>query len=44
MSCKEFLDVALDALWEKLDSLVRLLKLLPSLFYMTLFLISSLGP
>lgn len=29
--CKDFLDVALDALWENLDSLVPLLKLLPAL-------------
>ena len=27
--CKDFLDVALDVLWEKLYSLVPLLKLLP---------------
>jgi hypothetical protein len=31
LTCKDFLDVALDALWEELDSLVPLLKLLPSL-------------
>ena len=27
--CKDFLDVSLDALWEKMYSLVPLLKLLP---------------
>ena len=31
LTCKDFLDVALDALWEELDSLVPLLKLLPGL-------------
>ena len=31
LTCKDFLDVELDALWEKLDSLVPLLKLLPTL-------------
>ena len=31
LTCKDFLEVALDALWEKLDSLVPLLKLLPTL-------------
>ena len=31
LTCKDFLDVALDALWEKLYSLVPLLKLLPTL-------------
>ena len=31
LTCKDFLDVALDALWEKMDSLVPLLKLLPAL-------------
>ena len=31
LTCKGFLDVALDALWEELDSLVPLLKLLPAL-------------
>ena len=31
LTCKGFLDVALDALWEKLDSMVPLLKLLPAL-------------
>lgn len=31
LTCKDFLDAALDALWEKLDSLVPLLKLLPAL-------------
>jgi hypothetical protein len=31
LTCKDFLDVALDALWEKMDSLVPLLKLLPGL-------------
>jgi hypothetical protein len=31
LTCKYFLDVALDALWEELDSLVPLLKLLPGL-------------
>ena len=31
LTCKDFLEVALDALWEELDSLVPLLKLLPSL-------------
>ena len=31
LSCKDFLHVALDALWEELDSLVPLLEVLPSL-------------
>ena len=31
LSCKDFLDVALDGLWEELDSLVPLLELLPTL-------------
>jgi hypothetical protein len=31
LTCKDFLDVALDALWEKMNSLVPLLKLLPAL-------------
>ena len=31
LTCKDFLDVALDALWEELDSFVPLLKLLPAL-------------
>ena len=31
LTCKDFLDVALNALWEELDSLVPLLKLLPAL-------------
>ena len=31
LACKDFLEVALDALWEKMDSLVPLLKLLPAL-------------
>lgn len=31
LACKDFLDVALNALWEELDSLVPLLKLLPTL-------------
>jgi hypothetical protein len=31
LTCKDFLDVALDALWEELNSLVPLLKLLPAL-------------
>jgi hypothetical protein len=31
LACKDFLDVALDALWEELDSLVPLLELLPAL-------------
>ena len=31
LTCKDFLDVALDALWEELESLVPLLKLLPAL-------------
>ena len=31
LTCKDFLDVALDALWKELDSLVPLLKLLPAL-------------
>ena len=30
LTCKDFLDVALDAIWKKLDSLVPLLKLLPT--------------
>jgi hypothetical protein len=31
LACKDFLEVALDALWEELGSLVPLLKLLPAL-------------
>ena len=31
LTCKDFLDEALDALWEKLDSMLPLLKLLPAL-------------
>ena len=31
LTCKDFLDVALDALWEELGSFVPLLKLLPAL-------------
>ena len=31
LTCKNFLNVALDALWEELDSLLPLLKLLPAL-------------
>ena len=31
LTCKDFLDVALDALWKELNSLVPLLKLLPAL-------------
>ena len=31
LTCKEFLDVALDTLWEELDSFVPLLKVLPAL-------------
>ena len=31
LTCKDFLDVALDKIWEKLDSLVPVLKLLPAL-------------
>ena len=31
LTCKDFLEVALDALWEELGSLVPLLKLLPAL-------------
>ena len=31
LTCKDFLDVALDAIWEVLNSLVPLLKLLPAL-------------
>ena len=31
LTCKDLLDVALDALWEDLNSLVPLLKLLPAL-------------
>ena len=31
LACKDFLDVALDALWEVLDSLMPLLELLPTL-------------
>ena len=31
LTCKDFLDIALDALWEKLESLVPVLKLLPAL-------------
>ena len=31
LTCKAFLEVALDALWEELDSLLPLLKLLPAL-------------
>ena len=31
LTCKDFLDVALDALWKELCSLVPLMKLLPAL-------------
>lgn len=31
LACKDFLEVALDALWEELDSFMPLLKLLPAL-------------
>ena len=31
LTCKDLLDVALDALWEELNSLIPLLKLLPAL-------------
>ncbi|KAF8801972.1 hypothetical protein BYT27DRAFT_7261408 [Phlegmacium glaucopus] len=31
LTCKHFLDAALDALWENLDSLIPLLRLLPAL-------------
>ena len=31
LTCKDFLDVALDTLWEELYSLLPLLKLLPAL-------------
>ena len=31
LACKDFLDVALDTLWEELDSLLHLLRLLPVL-------------
>jgi hypothetical protein len=31
LTCKDFLDEALDALWEELNSLLPLLKLLPAL-------------
>ena len=31
LTCKDFLDLALDALWEELNSFVPLLKLLPAL-------------
>ena len=31
LTCKDFLDVALNELWEELDSLVPLLELLPTL-------------
>ena len=31
LTCKDFQDEALDALWEELDSLVPLLKVLPAL-------------
>ena len=31
LTCKDFLEVALNALWEELDSLVPLLELLPTL-------------
>ena len=30
LSCKDFLDEALDALWEELNSLVLVLKVLPA--------------
>jgi hypothetical protein len=33
LTCKDFRDVALDALWENLDSWVPLLKLLPALHW-----------
>ena len=31
LTCKDLLDVALDKLWEKMNSLVPVLKLLPAL-------------
>jgi hypothetical protein len=31
LTCRDFLDVGLDALWEELDSLMPLLQLLPAL-------------
>ena len=31
LTCRDFLDVALDALWEDMDSFLPLLKLLPAL-------------
>ena len=31
LTCKDFLDIGLDALWEELDSLMPLMKLLPNL-------------
>ena len=31
LTCKDFLEVALDTLWEELDSFVPLLKMLPAL-------------
>jgi hypothetical protein len=31
LTCKDFLDEALDKLWEEMDSLVPVLKLLPAL-------------
>ena len=31
LTCKDFLEVALDVLWEELDSMVPLLKVLPAL-------------
>ena len=31
LTCKDFLEVALDALWEELNSLVPLMKVLPAL-------------
>ena len=33
LTCKDFLDVALDKLWEKMSSLLPVLKLLPALQY-----------
>ena len=31
LTCKDFLDIALDALWERMYSLLPLLKMLPAL-------------
>ena len=56
LTCKDFLDVALDELWKRMDSFLPVLKLLPALQFeddsfvcanvhdFRYDLISSLGP